>query len=201
MSGDVRRERHDAHVPRPDRDAPQDAPGRPDPGIGHVVLMGVSGAGKTTVGTLLAQRMGRDFLDADDLHPPANLTLMRAGTPLTDADRVPWLDAVGRWLEDHAGPGAVVACSALRKEYRAALRRGHLPVRFVLLDPGPEAVARRLTRRTGHFMPPSLLASQYETLQPLLGADGITVTLDASAAEVAEEVLRRLGSFRPPAGR
>lgn len=130
----------------------------------NLIVMGVSGAGKTSLGQALAAALGADFTDADDLHPPENRARMAAGQPLTDADRWPWLDLVAQAL---AAPGArVVACSALKRVYRDRLRAGAGPV--VLVWPhGPAAViAARMAARKGHFMPPALLESQLATLEP-----------------------------------
>ena len=127
-----------------------------------VVVMGVSGAGKTTVGRALAAAVGWPFVEADELHPPANVAKMARGEPLDDADRAPWLAAVAarmRELED-----GVVACSALREQYRRVLRVRD-DVRFVLLDVPREVLEERMARRRGHFMPPSLLPSQLATLE------------------------------------
>jgi gluconokinase len=127
-----------------------------------VVVMGVSGAGKTTVGEALARALGWPFVEADELHPAANVDKMRRGEPLDDADRAPWLAAVAarmRALDD-----GVVACSALRERYRAALRV-RPDVRFAFLDVPRDVLAERLAQRRGHFMPPSLLPSQLATLE------------------------------------
>jgi gluconokinase len=128
-----------------------------------LVVMGVSGCGKTTLGRALAERLGAAFVDADDLHPVANVAKMAAGQPLTDADRWPWLDLVAQALRDRAP--VVVACSALRRAYRDRLRRAG-DVRFLHLAAPQEVIAGRLAARQGHFMPPGLLTSQYATLEP-----------------------------------
>jgi gluconokinase len=137
--------------------------------------MGVSGAGKSTTGAALAKRFGVPFLDADALHPPANVAKMAAGEPLDDDDRYPWLETVGEWLAGH--PGGVVSCSALKRKYRDQLR-AHCPrVQFLHLSGSAETIGRRLTARSGHFMPAALLGSQLATLEPL-GADEPGVTVD-----------------------
>jgi gluconokinase len=128
--------------------------------------MGVSGVGKSTVGTLLSQRLGVPFADADEFHPPANIAKMSAGVPLTDADRWPWLDAIGAWLDRHAETGGVVTCSALKRAYRDRLLAGRLKVRLLYLHGPAELVMARQAARVGHFMPASLMASQYATLEP-----------------------------------
>lgn len=127
-----------------------------------VVVMGVSGAGKSTVGAALASALRWTFVEADELHPAANVDKMRRGEPLDDADRAPWLDAVAARMR--ALPAAVVACSALRERYRARLRV-RPDVRFVFLDVPRAELERRLTERKGHYMPPSLLPSQLDTLE------------------------------------
>jgi gluconokinase len=139
--------------------------------------MGVSGSGKSTVGAALAQRLRVPFVDADALHPPANIAKMTAGEPLDDGDRYPWLDKVGEWLVGHRD-GGVASCSALKRKYRDRLR-AHCPgVEFLCLNGSPELIAGRLGARTGHFMPAALLRSQLDALEPL-GADEAGVTVDA----------------------
>lgn len=126
--------------------------------------MGVSAAGKTSVGTELAQRLGVPFVDADDLHPASNLAKMTAGEPLTDADRAPWLERVAHALR--ASGGAVIACSALKRAYRDQLRGdGDIEIAFVLLDVPSDVLERRLCERADHFMPASLLDDQLATLE------------------------------------
>jgi gluconokinase len=138
--------------------------------------MGVSGSGKSTVGMALAQRLRVPFVDADTLHPPANIAKMAAGEPLDDHDRHPWLEKVGDWLAAHPD-GGVVSCSALNRTYRDQLR-AHCPrLEFLHLDGSPELIRSRLAARTGHFMPAALLQSQFDTLEPL-GADEAGVTVD-----------------------
>jgi gluconokinase len=139
--------------------------------------MGVTGSGKTTVGAALAQRLGVPFADADDFHSEANVAKMSAGVPLDDADRVPWLHAIGEWLAKSAG--GVVSCSALKRAYRDVLRE-HVPdVFFVHLDGDRETVRRRVAGRPGHFMPESLVASQFAALEPLgEGEHGVVLALD-----------------------
>jgi gluconokinase len=152
-----------------------------------VVVMGVSGAGKTTVGKALAEALGWPFVEGDELHPPANVDKMRRGEALDDADRAPWLEAVAtkmRTMRD-----GVVACSALKAAYREKLRVRD-DVRFALLDvPEPE-LRRRLTTRKGHYMPPSLLASQLATLERPI--DAITVDATAPLGSVVEAIRSRL---------
>jgi gluconokinase len=145
--------------------------------VPNIVVMGVSGSGKSTVGSALAQRLRVPFVDADTLHPPANITKMTAGQPLNDDDREPWLARVGEWLADHPA-GGVVSCSALKRQYRDRLRAHCSGATFLHLSGSPEQIERRLTGRTGHFMPTALLRSQFDILQPL-GADERGVTVDA----------------------
>ncbi|MCH1868146.1 gluconokinase [Nocardioides sp. CFH 31398] len=143
----------------------------------HVVAMGVSGCGKSTVGEALARRLGVPFEDGDDLHPPANVEKMRAGTPLDDDDRWPWLAAVGDWLAGTGEAGGVVACSALKRSYRDVLREHAPSAVFVHLHGDRDLIARRQAARGQHFMPPGLLESQFATLEPLAG-DEPGVVLD-----------------------
>ncbi len=158
-----------------------------------IVVMGVSGSGKSTVGAALAQRLRVPFADADDLHPAVNIAKMTAGHPLDDDDRRPWLDVIGRWLADHP-EGGVMSCSALKRAYRDQLR-SHCPdVFFLHLAGTPEVIGRRQASRPGHFMPPSLLASQFQTLEPLDDDErGIAIDVDQDIDSVIEEYLARTG--------
>lgn len=148
------------------------------PALQHLVVMGVSGSGKTTVGLALAAALGRDFAEGDDFHPPANVAKMAAGTPLDDDDRGPWLDAIGGWLAARSEP-AVVSCSALKRAYRDRLRGFAPGILFVHLVVDPATVRARVAGREGHFMPASLVGSQFEALEPL-GADEPGIAVDAS---------------------
>jgi gluconokinase len=141
-----------------------------------IVVMGVSGSGKSTVGSALAQRLRVPFVDADSLHPPANVTKMSAGQPLDDGDRHPWLERVGDWLAGHRH-GGVVSCSALKRSYRDQLRAQCPRAQFLYLSGSPEVIGARLAARPDHFMPAALLRSQFDTLEPL-GADEVGVTVD-----------------------
>jgi len=160
-----------------------------------VVLMGVSGCGKTEVGRLLAARLGCDFLDGDDFHPPANVDKMRAGTPLADADRWPWLDRLAAEITTRleSSRGAVVACSALARRYRDRLGVARPGVVLVHLDGERDLLASRLAARQGHFMPPGLLDSQLATLErPALDEQPLIVSVTASPAAVVEQIIARL---------
>ena len=133
-----------------------------------LVIMGVSGSGKSTLGKLLAERLDWPFQEGDDLHPAANIAKMKAGHPLDDADRAPWLAAIGRWIDGQLtrGESGVITCSALKRAYRDELDGGRPQVRFVFQEIGEAAIAERLKQRSGHFFPPGLLASQFADLQP-----------------------------------
>jgi gluconokinase len=153
--------------------------------------MGVSGSGKSTVGAALAQALGVPFADADDLHPPENIAKMSAGQPLDDDDRFPWLETIGRWLADH-DTGGVMSCSALKRSYRDQLR-GHAPeVSFLHLRASYDVIAKRQASRPGHFMPATLLRSQFETLEPLEPDErGSVVDVGESVDEIVRKFLGR----------
>ena len=154
-----------------------------------LVVMGVSGSGKSTVGAALAQRLGVPFVDGDDLHPPENVAKMAAGQALDDEDRRPWLDAVGEWLAAHAD-GGVIACSALKRRYRDQLRRYAPDAELVLLRGSRGVIERRQASRHGHFMPTSLLGSQLATLEPLEPDErGIEIDVDQSLGAIVEAYL------------
>jgi len=156
-----------------------------------LVVMGVSGSGKSTVGAALAQRLRVPFADADDFHPEANVAKMTAGHALDDDDRRPWLEAIGEWLSEHRD-GGVVSCSALKRAYRDQLRE-HLPgALFVHLDGSRDVIARRQSSRPGHFMPASLLDSQFATLEPLEpDENGIIIDVDQSVDAIVQEYVDR----------
>lgn len=162
-----------------------DAGGHPADVV-HLVVMGVSGTGKTTIGKLVAERLGRPFVEGDELHPPANVEKMHAGIPLTDEDRCPWLRLVRDAMTEHAraGRSAVVACSALRRTYRDVLREAEGRVRMVHIAVPDDDLDRRMSARRGHFMPAGLLASQLATLEPL-GPDEDGVVVPAGAVPYA----------------
>ncbi len=159
-----------------------------------VVLMGVSGSGKTTIGTLLAERMGTVFADADDYHPAANKAKMAAGHPLNDEDRQPWLETLNGVLRGwhQSGKGGVLACSALKAKYRETLESG-MPegsVQFVLLDGSKELIAERLAQRSHEFMNPKLLETQFATLER--PKDALRVVNDKAPGEIVSEILEQV---------
>jgi gluconokinase len=163
-----------------------------------VVVMGVSGSGKTTVGAALASRIDVDYADADDFHPPANIAKMSAGQPLDDADRGPWLAAIAAWMGEHRPAGAVVSCSALRRRYRDVLRSATPDAAFLHLDGSPEVVARRVAGRPAHFMPVALVQSQFDTLEPLAAAErGVAVPLELPVQDIVARFLRWLETETP----
>jgi gluconokinase len=151
-----------------------------------IVVMGVSGSGKSTVGAALAQRLRVPFADGDDLHPPANIAKMTAGHPLDDDDRYPWLEAIGQWLADHHD-GGVMSCSALKRKYRDQMRRHCPDVEFLHLSGSPEVISKRQASRPGHFMPASLLQSQFATLEPLDPDErGIAIDVDQNIDSIVD---------------
>ena len=156
-----------------------------------IVVMGVSGSGKSTVGAALAQRLRVPFADADDFHPAANITKMTAGHALDDDDRRPWLDVIGQWLANHPG-GGVMSCSALKLSYRDQLRLHCPDVEFLHLAGTPEVISSRQASRPGHFMPASLLASQFATLEPLTADErGVDVDVEQNIDCIVESYLER----------
>lgn len=160
-----------------------------------VVVMGVSGSGKSTVGALLAERLGVPFADADDLHPPANVAKMAAGQPLDDDDRAPWLALVGRELAGARSTGIVMACSALRRRYRDLIRDAAPETVFVHLHGSRELLAERMGARTGHFMPTALLDSQLATLEEPGDEEGVTVGIEPSPENIARQIAAKLGDW------
>lgn len=162
--------------------------GRP---LSVLIVMGVSGCGKTTLGAALAQQLGWPFAEGDAFHPPANIAKMSAGVPLTDEDRWPWLQAIAAWIGQRraAGQHGVVACSALRRAYRDVLRGGQADTGLVYLKGDAALIAARQQARPGHFMPASLMQSQFDTLEEP-GADEQPITV--SVADNPEAILRRV---------
>lgn len=158
-----------------------------------ILLMGVAGSGKTTVGQLLAAQLGWEFRDADEFHPAANIAKMSAGLPLTDADRAPWLAAIHRHLEQSlaAGRSTVVTCSALRQRYRDALLTDPQRMHLVHLTGSFDLILGRMERRTDHFMKPGMLRSQFEALEP--PADALVIDVGHSPADIVAEIRQRLG--------
>jgi gluconokinase len=155
-----------------------------------VVVMGVSGSGKSTVGHALAQRLGLVFADGDAFHPAANVAKMTRGTPLDDADRAPWLAAIAEWLRAHREGGGVVACSALRRRYRDVLRTGAPDAVFLHLDGPAGEVAARVAGRPEHYMPASLVESQIRTLEALEPDErGVVIAFDEPVDEIVTRFL------------
>ncbi|WP_340381898.1 gluconokinase [Streptomyces sp. SS7] len=163
----------------------------------HVVaVMGVAGTGKTTIGPLLAARLGVPYAEGDDFHPPANIAKMSAGVPLEDADRWPWLDAIGAWAHGRAGRGGVVSCSALKRSYRDRLRATAPGLVFVHLAGDRTLIEDRMGHRRGHFMPTALLDSQFATLQPLQPDEaGVVVDVSGSPEEISDRAVRALAGL------
>ena len=157
-----------------------------------VIVAGVSGSGKTTVGALLAGRLDWRFADADDFHPAAKVAKMRAGIPLTDADRGPWMRAIAAWMDERIARGedAVVGCSALKRSYRDLLLDGRPAARMVFLAPDREVLARRLAARHGHFFPEQLLSSQFDALEPPAPDERVLTVVPADTpAATVEKVI------------
>ena len=160
-----------------------------------LVVMGVSGSGKTTIAALLAGRLGWEFEDADDFHPPANVEKMHGGTPLTDEDRAPWLAAMAAWIDATRATGrhGVLACSALKRAYRQVLIGDRPDVRLVYLQGSRELIGVRQAARTGHFMPAALLDSQFATLEePGPEERPIVASVEPRPQEVVQAVTAQL---------
>ena len=160
-----------------------------------LIVMGVAGSGKSTIGGALAERLGWAYEDADTFHPASNVAKMSAGQPLTDEDRWPWLKAIAAEIDRVCAGGRkiVIGCSALRRVYRDLLVHGRDDIRFVYLDGSQALIADRIGHRKGHFMPADLLASQFETLEPP-GPDehALAVSIDAPVTSIVDDVLRQL---------
>jgi gluconokinase len=160
-----------------------------------LIVMGVSGSGKTTVGEGLAKRLGWPYEDADKFHPASNVAKMSAGHPLTDEDRWPWLKAIAAEIDRicDADERVVIGCSALKRAYRDILVHGRTDIRLVYLDGTQALIADRLGRRKGHFMPPGLLTSQFSTLEPPTPDEHVLrVSIDAPVEAIVDDVLRQL---------
>lgn len=164
-----------------------------------ILIMGVSGSGKSTTGAMLAGRLGWEYAEADDFHPAANIDKMRAGIPLTDEDRRPWLDRIAEFIDSHiaGGTSAVVTCSALKRAYRDKLVRPE--VKLVYLDGGPELIRRRMAARHGHFFPASLVESQFKDLEPPApDEDAVDIDIDRPAAETVQAIAKALDLPQTP---
>jgi gluconokinase len=161
-----------------------------------LVVMGVSGSGKSTIGEKLAQRLGWSYEDGDKFHPSSNVAKMSAGQPLTDEDRWPWLQAIANEIDRicEARGHAVIACSALKRAYRDILVHGRPEVRIIYLQGTQDLIAGRLALREGHFMPPGLLASQFTTLEPPDASENpVTVSIDAPVETIVNDIVRESG--------
>ena len=167
-----------------------------------LIVAGVSGSGKTTVGALLAGNLHWRFADGDDFHPPSNIEKMRAGVPLTDADRWPWLRAIAAWMDERIahGESAVIPCSALKRSYRDILLNGRPEARLVFLAVDREMLAKRLAARHGHFFPAQLLNSQLDTLQPPQPDEHTVTVIEHSADQPANTVAAIIGLLWPGDG-
>jgi gluconokinase len=167
----------------------------PEPAPRALIVMGVSGSGKTTIGEKLAARIGWRFEDADTFHPASNVAKMSAGQSLTDEDRWPWLRAIADEIDRAvaAGERVVIGCSALRRVYRDVLVHGRDDIRIVYLEGTQDVIANRLDERKGHFMPPGLLTSQFKTLEPPTPDEhAVTVSIDATAETIVDDILEQL---------
>jgi gluconokinase len=162
--------------------------------------MGVSGSGKTIVGSMLARRLCWPFQEGDDLHPQANIDKMKAGNPLTDADRSPWLDLIADWVDQRldAGQSGIITCSALKRTYRNVIDRRRRGVVFLFLDGPPKTISLRLASRHDHFMPPQLLQSQFEDLEPPASDEpAMRFDVDAQPQQIVDEIIETIWSRDP----
>jgi gluconokinase/6-phosphogluconolactonase len=163
--------------------------------LNALVVMGVSGSGKTTVAAMLAGRLGGPYRDADDFHPPQNIAKMSSGQPLDDADRAPWLAAIAAWIDQQraAGGHAIVACSALKRAYRQVLIGNRPDVGLIFLDGTREIINARMTARRDHFMPPALLDSQLATLEkPGTDENALHLAIDAAPEALLASIITAL---------
>lgn len=168
-----------------------------DPTLHALVVMGVSGSGKSTIGEALAKRLGWRFEDGDGFHPPSNVAKMKAGHPLNDDDRRPWLQAIAAEIERVAAARdhVIIACSALKRAYRDILIHGRRDIRIVFLDGSEDLIAARLRNRKGHFMPPGLLASQFEVLEvPTADEHVVAVSIDADVETIVGDIVQKLST-------
>lgn len=163
-----------------------------------VVLMGVAGCGKSTIGAALSARLGWPFRDADSFHPPANVAKMSRGEALTDADREPWLEAIAAWIDARqaAAAPAVVSCSALKRAYREVIVGGRPGVQLVHLAGSHDLIATRMAQRRDHFMPTSLLKSQFETLEPPSATEALVVDVGGAPDAIAQRIVAHLSGTR-----
>ncbi len=161
-----------------------------------VVIMGVSGCGKTTVGVAVAQKLGASFYDGDDFHPPQNVAKMSNGIPLDDDDRYPWLARLHDLIADHLARGetAVIACSALKKKYRDQLRQGNDGVRIVYLQGSLNLIWERMAARQAHYMKADMLQSQFETLQPPSPHNTLIISVEHSVDSIVDYILQSIVS-------
>jgi len=164
-----------------------------------LIVMGVSGSGKSTVAERLAKRLGWRYEDGDWFHPPSNVAKMSAGQPLTDEDRWPWLRAIADEIDRvcEAGQHVVIACSALKRAYREVLIHGRTDARIVYLNGTQDLIASRISARKDHFMPPELLASQFKTLEPPDASEHpVIVSIDVSVDAIVDDVIRQIHTDR-----
>jgi gluconokinase len=164
------------------------------PDLTALIFMGVSGSGKSTIAGDVARRIGWPMIEGDEMHPPANIAKMSQGIPLDDADRKPWLEAIANRIDDwrRAGLRGIITCSSLKHAYRDILRNGHTDVRFVYLKGSYELLLGRMQHRKGHFMPASLLRSQFDTLEEPGSDEAIAVSIDQEEPAIVEDTLKLL---------